>query len=349
MAISGNGLKGKISSSVAKLTGLTDFDLDRNELTGSIPSELAELKSLTDLLLEFNQLTGSIPSELAELKRLNRVMLYNNKLTGRVPPLPFEQYTTFCSLNLQGGGSNHFECPLPTDSDQCKAGALDPVGVHCTPAPTPPPPTPNLSLCGGITPAQCTAWQDLFNATGGTKWSKCSDSRLDPCSCGGIANMCRNPNPCVACKDGDITSIILTEYGVSSWQPTRGTIPSSIGKLTGLTSLDLGYNQLTGSIPTEIGKLVGLTEMGLDNNQLTGRIPSELADLKSLYAWGLFSNQLTGIVPPLPFEQYAKDGCTLDDIYWCEEPNCNHFKCPLPANSYECRTLGNSQAGVHCK
>jgi hypothetical protein len=55
----------------------------------------------------------------------------------------------------------------------------------------------------------------------------------------------------------------------------------------------------------------------------------------------LNSNKLTGIVPPLPFAQYS-DGCYLDSPDYCTEPECNHFKCPLPPNSDKCFS-------VHCK
>jgi len=41
-------------------------------------------------------------------------------------------------------------------------------------------------------------------------------------------------------------------------------------------------NQLTGSIPSEIGMLSSLTTLELQNNHLTGSIPSEIGMLSSL-------------------------------------------------------------------
>lgn len=38
-----------------------------------------------------------------------------------------------------------------------------------------------------------------------------------------------------------------------------GTIPSSIGDLVSLTTLELGHNQLTGTVPASISTLVNLT------------------------------------------------------------------------------------------
>jgi hypothetical protein len=70
----------------------------------------------------------------------------------------------------------------------------------------------------------------------------------------------------------------------------------------------------------------------------------------------LHTNKLTGLVPPLPFAQYTdpKHGglCFLDFPAYCiNEPNCNHFKCPLPAGSEQCKrtSLGETGPGVHCK
>ena len=47
-----------------------------------------------------------------------------------------------------------------------------------------------------------------------------------------------------------------------------GTIPSTLGNLLPLTTLDLSNNQFTGTIPTTLGNLV-LSDLHLSNNQLT--------------------------------------------------------------------------------
>ena len=35
----------------------------------------------------------------------------------------------------------------------------------------------------GLAPSECSAWQGLYDAAGGTSWSHCSGLRNDPCSC----------------------------------------------------------------------------------------------------------------------------------------------------------------------
>ena len=97
-----------------------------------------------------------------------------------------------------------------------------------------------------------------------------------------------------------------------------GSIPSALGQLTNLTTLDLHRNGLTGSIPSfgqltnlkelrlsdngltgsipSFGQLTNLEILALDRNELTGSIPSfgQLTNLKELY---LYSNELTGSIP----------------------------------------------------
>ena len=59
-----------------------------------------------------------------------------------------------------------------------------------------------------------------------------------------------------------------------------GAVPAEIGRLSALTRLDLGYNELT-SLPAEIGQLTALEELYLHDNQLTS-LPAEIGQLTSL-------------------------------------------------------------------
>ena len=78
-----------------------------------------------------------------------------------------------------------------------------------------------------------------------------------------------------------------------------GPIPSELGHLTGLKSLNLFSNQLSGPIPPELGQLTNLELLHLDYNQLTGPIPPELGQLTALSTiLGLSGNRLTGPIPP---------------------------------------------------
>ena len=76
-----------------------------------------------------------------------------------------------------------------------------------------------------------------------------------------------------------------------------GSIPPSLGNLTGLTRLDLFNNNITGTIPTEIGNLTALEYLNLGWNDLTGPIPKEIGNLTALTQLWLGGNDLTGPIP----------------------------------------------------
>ena len=78
-----------------------------------------------------------------------------------------------------------------------------------------------------------------------------------------------------------------------------GRIPSSLGRLGALVTLDMSGNALTGPIPSQLGSLSNLETLILRENRLTGDVPSELANLTSLTELGLGNNMLSGNIPSL--------------------------------------------------
>ncbi len=77
----------------------------------------------------------------------------------------------------------------------------------------------------------------------------------------------------------------------------RGPIPTELGNLTELDHLNLGRNDLTGTIPTQLGNLTNLKHLTLRGNRLTGTIPTEIGDLTNLEELDLSDNRLTGTIP----------------------------------------------------
>ena len=76
-----------------------------------------------------------------------------------------------------------------------------------------------------------------------------------------------------------------------------GSIPSDVGSLTNLKTLNLRDNELTGSIPAELGNLTNLERLELHRNRLTGSIPPSLGNLADLRLLYLNDNELTGPIP----------------------------------------------------
>ncbi|TXG53178.1 hypothetical protein EZV62_022347 [Acer yangbiense] len=76
-----------------------------------------------------------------------------------------------------------------------------------------------------------------------------------------------------------------------------GPIPSDLGNLTSLVSLDLYLNSFSGPIPDTLGKLSKLRFLRLNNNTLTGPIPMSLTNITTLQVLDLSNNRLSGVVP----------------------------------------------------
>ena len=89
----------------------------------------------------------------------------------------------------------------------------------------------------------------------------------------------------------------LTDLWLENNGNLEGSIPSEIGFLTTIQSLDLSNNNFNNQLPTEFGLLTNLLVLGLHNNTFSGTIISELGLLTSLEALDLSSNLFTGPIP----------------------------------------------------
>ena len=105
------------------------------------------------------------------------------------------------------------------------------------------------------------------------------------------------------CCDGEVQlwgecyNIETTHTLHFSYDQLTGEIPSEIGDLINVITINLDNNQLTGEIPSSIGNLTNLEWLFLNDNQLTGEIPSELGNLINLNYFRLDDNQLSGVIP----------------------------------------------------
>ena len=84
--LSSNDLSGSIPPELGNLTNLESLHLSGNQLTGSIPPALGSLTNLGYLNLSGNDLSGSIPPALGSLTNLGYLNLSGNDLSGSIPP-----------------------------------------------------------------------------------------------------------------------------------------------------------------------------------------------------------------------------------------------------------------------
>ena len=104
-----------------------------------------------------------------------------------------------------------------------------------------------------------------------------------------------------------------------------GTIPATLGDLTGLLRLHLFENRLTGPIPAELGKLADLQSLDLSDNRLTGQIPVDLARLSNLRSLDMSNNDLTGVIPSQlgDLDNLVEVDLSGNDLRGCTPPIAN--------------------------
>ncbi|KAH9778808.1 hypothetical protein KPL71_007474 [Citrus sinensis] len=76
-----------------------------------------------------------------------------------------------------------------------------------------------------------------------------------------------------------------------------GTIPSHLGNLLFLMSLDLALNNFHGHLAHELGQLRRLRFISFTFNKLSGSIPTWIDVLSKLRILSLCNNSLTGLIP----------------------------------------------------
>ncbi len=166
----------------------------------------------------------------------------------------------------------------------------------------------HFSIKAQVNIGDSLALVDLYHSTNGTAWKNNSNwlnSRVSEWFGVKVTNnrvtglyLVNNQlNGTLPASLGNLTGI--SDLYLSS-NNLSGTIPGSIGNLTALIFLYLSNNKLEGSIPASIGNATALRELHLGHNKLTGEIPVSLKYLRALREVVLPYNQLTGSIPEEP-------------------------------------------------
>ncbi|KAM7462646.1 hypothetical protein LguiA_030767 [Lonicera macranthoides] len=303
-----NKIYGTIPQELSQLTNLQVLNLARNHLIGTIPSSIGNLSSLTVLNLGTNTIGGTIPDDLARLRNLKELDLTINNLTGTIPPSIYNM-SSLVSLAL---ASNYLRGEIPENIGVTlpnllvfkfcinKFTGMIPGSLH------------NLTriqiirmahnfLHGTVPPGlenlrdlhmYNIGYNNIVSGHDGLSFLKsfANSTRLDYLAIDG--NLLEGVIPeSIGNLPKSLTKLYMGENRIS------GSIPASIGALSGLALLNLSHNSLSGEIPPQMGELKELQMLCLARNRLSGQIPNSLGNLRKMNQIDLSANELVGSIP----------------------------------------------------
>uniref|UniRef100_A0A0A8XQQ2 Uncharacterized protein n=1 Tax=Arundo donax TaxID=35708 RepID=A0A0A8XQQ2_ARUDO len=291
--MSSNLLYGVIPS-LSEAASLQVLDLSFNRLTGEVLPSLAGNGSvLTSLLLSHNHLTGPVPPSHWSLTELVHLGLENNQFSGRLSPFLFNS-TTLKTLNVR---NNHLSGIIQDGILSFQSLGVILLGGN--------------DLHGAIPMDLCfnnyLHYLDLSNNRFSGEIPGCfyndfwtilplyyNDERFP-------GNVTQQMSVDFTTKGENLTYMgeplaLMTAIDFSMNQ-LSGTIPSPLGFLRQLRSLNLSHNRLVGPIPEMFMYLQDMESLDLSHNHLNGSLPVQLANLSFLSSFNVAYNNLSGEIP----------------------------------------------------
>ncbi|XP_049389267.1 receptor-like protein Cf-9 [Solanum stenotomum] len=296
LLLSHNNISGHISSAICNLKTLILLNLRSNNLEGTIPQCLGEMSTVQILDLSNNSLSGTINTTFSIENQLIIIKLGRNKLEGKVPPSLInckylelldlgnnELNDTFPkwlgdlpNLKVLTLRSNKFNGPIRTNNLFAQIRVID------------------LSSNGFSGDLPLSLFENfqamkINDENSGTR-EYVADTYSYYYRCFLIVT--------TKGLDQELPRVLTTQIIIDlSRNRFEGHIPSIIGDLIGLRTLNLSHNVLEGHIPASFQHLSVLESLDLSSNKISGAIPPQLASLTSLAVLNLSHNHLVGCIP----------------------------------------------------
>jgi Leucine-rich repeat (LRR) protein len=313
----------------SELMVVTSLQLESNNVHGSLPPDIGLLSYLESVELGYNQLTGSLPESIGLWTDLQRFAVSANRLTGTLP----ESMSTWSNVESFDCYANGLTGPLPSVLYQSNAWPNVThfvVGVNSISGPLPDvsPWTRLGALHVGSTRLSGTIPQELQNVVDTLEILSVGFSNVHgplPSWLGRLTQLryldiggmgLEGPFPAwiqqlprlelLDASFNDLDGMLPESMGIWSRRldtlylagnRLSGAIPTGIGQLTRLESIEFHENLFSGTIPESVGQLTNMVFFYVDSNALTGTIPESIEQWIRIKEVGFEMNQLVGSVP----------------------------------------------------
>ncbi|XP_025673998.2 uncharacterized protein [Arachis hypogaea] len=236
LCVKRQSLPGQLPPELVRLPYLQQIDLTYNLLNGTIPKEWGRMTNLTFISLGGNRITGSIPKEIANISTLQVFVVEFNQMSGKLPP----ELGNLSQLQRLQINSNNFTGELP--ATLAKLTSLQIVQLA------------DNQFSGKI-PDFIQSWTNLqqlvIQGSGLSGPIPSGISVLEHLNDLRISDLNGDENSSFPqLKNMSMKNLILKSCNIN------GTLPTYLGSMTSLQTLDLSFNKLTGPIPPQYESLI---------------------------------------------------------------------------------------------
>uniref|UniRef100_A0A383VLE1 Guanylate cyclase domain-containing protein n=1 Tax=Tetradesmus obliquus TaxID=3088 RepID=A0A383VLE1_TETOB len=278
-----NCFDGSMTDAWGKMVNLRHISLANTWITGTIPDSLRNLRNLTKINLSNTFLSGTLPPWLPELTQLATVMLGQTTGLGGAFPRGMGQLDRLRELNLEGSAltgtlpddlCHHQGTSKLLSFNIRRSGLSGNVSV--------------LEQCHNLVQLDISHNNFTGQLPASQYWNQLTMYHANN-------NRFSGTLPRKLCRYVPL----LRDLDISNNQ-VGGIIPSRIGLMLSLETINLANNQFTGPLTEYLFYFPGLRQLDLSNNQLVGTIPAyALMFTVALLSGDLSNNSgITGIIPP---------------------------------------------------
>ncbi|KAJ3021691.1 UNVERIFIED_CONTAM: hypothetical protein HDU68_009503 [Siphonaria sp. JEL0065] len=239
LSLKGQGLTGALPAGLGDLTSLVSLDLSGNKFTGDLPASFENLVHLKTLDLSGSSLSGPIFDDLLALLQANGGVVIN-----QITPECLVLTAVFNYSSIAIGAFKQGDCSSVANNTYVTY-ALGPPVVHTT----------TIARTTTAAPA-AQATTRVTTTVAPPTFLKKRDHRVAR----------RDPNG----ERYQIVSLSVKNLHLG------GSVPSGIGQLTHIESLDLSGNGFTGTFPDDLSNLKSLKYLNIDGNKFSTAIPDAL-------------------------------------------------------------------------